>query len=164
MVINLMLHEFDFLTWLMGAPSKVIAYGIPFDSTHKNHVTSVLLYDDAYATVEGSAIMPTTFTFNMSARIVCEKGAIDFVPYVVQGEYKPTFVIYPDDGNEDLVTVEYSDEYQAVMAHVINVLRGQADNTIIHLDAAITSLQVALAAKESAEQEGKPVLLNEGVP
>lgn len=77
-VLDLMIHDFDVLNALLGAPRKIFARGRKSKHGAWDHVNATIEYANASASVEGSVMMPRQFPFTMSLKVLCERGAVEF--------------------------------------------------------------------------------------
>lgn len=94
-VLDLHIHDQDYIAWLAGAPKSVQACGIPGP---KGGVDAVLALgwghsSGARSSVEGSLSLSPAFPFNMALLVACEKATIRF-----DSALSPSLVVYPFEG------------------------------------------------------------------
>ena len=77
-VLDLMIHDFDIVNALFGAPRKIFARGRKSKYGAWDDVNTLIGYANASATVRGSVMMPRTFPFTMTLKVSCERGAVEF--------------------------------------------------------------------------------------
>jgi predicted dehydrogenase len=71
--VDLLIHDFDQMNWLLGTPRRVFAR-----APHSNHVLAVVDYDDAQGIAEGSMAMPTAYPFSSNVRVLAEDGVAEY--------------------------------------------------------------------------------------
>jgi predicted dehydrogenase len=94
-VLDLHIHDLDFIAWLVGSPKKVQSCGIPGP---QGGIDSILTLGWEHETgarsfAEGSLSLAPGFPFNMSLLVACEKATIKF-----DSGASPSLVLYPLDG------------------------------------------------------------------
>ncbi len=160
-ILNLMIHDIDYLCWLVGTPLAVTARGLPNPQAGWDQVFVSLEFDGMNAMIEGCGIMPASFPFSTSLHVVCDQSAVD-VNWSFGGEYPiSTVVVYPSSGQPETLTIPGYDPYEAECRYVADCVHGNADPAIISIDAACESLRVAVAAQMSLDQHGRRIALEE---
>jgi predicted dehydrogenase len=158
-ILDLMLHDIDYSCWLLGTPRTVTSRALAKPAGGWEHVFIALEYEDVSAAIEGSGIMPPSFPFSTSLRVVCEGGAIDLHWYW-GGEYPISEVkLYPQKGGPEILSIPDYDPYEAECRYFVDCIQGKADPGLLGIESAYASLGVALAAKRSLEQNGKRIEL-----
>ena len=158
-ILNLMLHDIDYVYWLLGKPLAVTSRGLKNPIRGWNHVSIMTEYENAIATVEGCGIMPSSFPFSTSLRVVGSDAAVDLKWYwggdmpVISMEY------YPKEGGPEMLSIADYDPYEAECRYFIDCIQGKTDSMRLSIEAARVSLGIALAAKESLEQNGERIIL-----
>ena len=78
-VIDLHIHDLDYLAWALGAPKSVTATGTETKGAIDRIMTLCEGHKNgAVSFAEGSLAMPAGFPFTMSLRTDCEDGAIEY--------------------------------------------------------------------------------------
>jgi UDP-N-acetylglucosamine 3-dehydrogenase len=164
-VIDLMIHDFDYLNWLFGLPKWVSAIGFVGPSGVQDHVFASLAYDGTCSLVEGSAMMPDSFPFSSMVRITCEKGVLEYSfraagPSVEMGQKTNVLTYFPYEGEAQQLETPQVNPYEAECAYFVDCMRGKIDSTSAPLtpEQARAALAVALAARESL-YSGAPATL-----
>jgi predicted dehydrogenase len=176
-VLDLQIHDLDFLRWTFGMPERVYCAGSRDAGGGLNHVFSILHWPSGLsALVEGSYLLqgdPMVFT----AKAVCERGSLDY------GLNLQSFEMHELDGKDagrtasdgpaTLVCYRTGEPPEAVMNQEADVLggafarevacfadlvRGRDRDDAPPVDEALDALRIALACKESAGR-GEPVRL-----
>ncbi|MBL8580744.1 MAG: Gfo/Idh/MocA family oxidoreductase, partial [Rhizobiaceae bacterium] len=77
-VMDLMIHDFDALNWVMGKPKSIYARGQEAAPGLWNHVHCMIDYGDAHGFAEGSEMMPKDYPFSCGLSVLCEGGKVEF--------------------------------------------------------------------------------------
>jgi predicted dehydrogenase len=72
-LVDLMIHDFDICTAVLGAPRRVHAVS----AAGGRHVRALVEHERGDAAVEGSHAMPPSFAFTAGLRVLCERGVLD---------------------------------------------------------------------------------------
>ncbi len=99
MAQDLHIHDADFARYLMGNPTEVKSGGVIDSDGLTDSITAVLKFDTASVTVEGSWSFPASFPFSMSFVARFEKAV------VYHNSATGEFILYPNDGNAENITV-----------------------------------------------------------
>jgi predicted dehydrogenase len=76
-VLDLCVHDFDVLNWLLGAPKSVFARGRQMRPGLWNDVHALLDYGETNGVVEGSQFMPQGYPFTSALKVLCEGGVVE---------------------------------------------------------------------------------------
>jgi len=156
-IVDLMLHDIDYLHWVFGKPISVTSRGLGNSKEGWNHVYIACEFKDMCAVVEGCGIMPTSFPFSTSLRVVGDEGAIDLNWYW-GGDYPISEAkFYPQKGEPEILSIPGYDPYEAECRYFIDCVQGKEDPNLLSIDSACDSLRIALAAKQSLERNGKRI-------
>jgi UDP-N-acetylglucosamine 3-dehydrogenase len=155
-ILNLMLHDIDYLSWTLGKPQAVTSRAL---EDPWKHVCIALEYEHCSAVIEGCGIMPPSFPFSTSLRVVCENGAID-MNWRWSGTAPISEVIhYPSNGDPKTLAIPGYDPYEAECRYFIDCVQGKADPELLGINSAIASLCIALAAKKSVRENDKRIIV-----
>lgn len=160
-IMNLMLHDIDYVYWLLGKPTAVTSRGLTNPGGGWHQVSIALEYPGANALVEGCGIMPPSFPFSTGLRLVGVDGAIDLNWH--WGGTKPVseVMFYPREGEAERLYTQDYDPYVAECRYFVDCLLGKADPNLLSIENACESLRIATAAKASLEQNGQRIVLEE---
>jgi predicted dehydrogenase len=158
-IIDLMLHDVDYLYWILGKPLAVTGRALGNPEKGWGQVFITLEYEDASAVIEGSGIMPPSFPFSTSLRVVCEEGAIDLNWYW-GGNFPISEVkMYPHNGDPAILSIPDYDPYEAECRYFVDCIHGDSDPKLLCIDTARESLYIALSARKSLKQNGMRIEL-----
>lgn len=141
-----MLHNFDFLTELMGAPETVFAVGA--GRGPESHVAAMLTHSDGFATVESSSMMPPRFPLNLGFSVAGENGTMIYDGRFGE-ETCERAVLYMGEGRPQELSFGGVDEYEEAIRHVADCIRSNRPSPVISIDHALASLRIADAVSRS---------------
>lgn len=156
--VDLMVHDFDQLNWLIGTPHRVFARAADA-GRGAGHVIAEVEYDRAVASVEGSMTMPGSYPFSAGIRVVCERGGVEHgfraAPAEdggnIGGDLQSFLRVYPAEGPVREIEVEAVDPWGAEIAYFVDcVERGQTVERATP-EQARDALKVSLATNRSLE-------------
>jgi UDP-N-acetylglucosamine 3-dehydrogenase len=157
-VIELGTFDFDYLNWLFGMPTAVFGTGVVGSTGAVEHAFISLEFgEDVRGLVEASAMMPRSFPFSTSVRVVCEKGALELDFRFVDGP-ESILTHYPKKGQAEVLNVPGHNPYEEECRYFVRCVRGEADPALLSTEAARNALRVSLAAQESLRSGGERVI------
>lgn len=157
--VDLAIHDFDQLNWLLGEPRRVFAR-----ASRAGHIVASVDYDEASGFVEGSMLMPKAYPFSSNIRVLCEGGVAEYAFSAAPAEDGGNIGasdaprglrLYPAGGEPATVEVESADPWGPEIAHFVDcVEHGRAPEQGTG-EQAKKALLVSLAANRSLES-GQP--------
>lgn len=153
--LNLLIHDFDYVSWLLGRPDSVYCRGISDHRGFVENAGSILEYSGVSVCLEAGVIMPKSFPFSTSMRIVCEKGSIDLDWHWGENGPVSSVTLYTDAGTPQKLDVADFDPYEAECRYFIESVNGHNDGSILGIESALISVKIAVLARESCRQGGK---------
>jgi predicted dehydrogenase len=154
-----MVHDFDQLNVLFGAPRTVFARALP---GARGHVQALVGYDGAEALVEASSAMPSSYPFSAGIRVLCERGAIEHEFRSVPagegniGAADESYVsIYPAGGEPERLELPGVEPWTAEIAYFAECIEQQRRPERGTPEQAYRALQVSLATVRSL-RSGRP--------
>jgi len=150
---ELMTFDFDFVQWLWGRPSRVTAAAAGGARGGAGEISALLEYDDGRsATVLASGIMPSGFPFSVGFRVVFECGAFEYGLVIEAGEFRATFVRYPEKGSPEQVSLPDRNPYEQELRLFANCIVGKADPTLLVPERAREALTLSIATQQSLRE------------
>lgn len=142
---NLMIHELDFVTWLLGTPNKITTSGVN-SKEGECHVITLLNYNDVVVEIQASSMMPRSYPFSVEYEAIFENGTIEFVENGYEDRTEKSLKLFTDKGME---TLELSNRncYEESINHVVECCEKNTPS-LLSIDAAIASLEIALKIKD----------------
>ncbi|ALC82633.1 MULTISPECIES: Gfo/Idh/MocA family protein [Bacillus] len=142
---NFMIHEIDFVTWLIGSPKQMTAAGLN-GKAGTSHVDALFHYDDTVVEVQCSSMMPGYHPFTVAYEAVFEDATVEYVENGHKDRSEMSLKLFTNDGQEE-VKVENSDCYAEAIKHVLECCEKDIP-TSLSIDDAIPSLEIAIEIKE----------------
>jgi len=161
-ILDLHIHDLDFLSWILGRPKKVVSSGIKTKTGAFDTALTMLIGQDAGAVshAEGSLAMPDGFPFTNQIMIVCESGSVLF-----DMTASPTLTVRPvgaPDEHPEIPTpvagtasaggnVSSLGGYYNEILYFLNCIRAKTHPETITPEDAAFAVRLCLAARKSAE-------------
>ena len=142
---KLMLHEFDFVTWLLGPSDDIISTGAQKDKD-KAHVETIMNYENSFVEIQCSSMMPEYHPFTTAYEATFENGTLE---YLENGYYNRTekfLKLFTDDCQQEIELSEV-DCYESAIKHVLECIEKDVPSKL-SIDEAIISLETALRVKD----------------
>ena len=163
-VIDMMIHDYDALNWIFGAPLAVSARGERNPrSGGFDQVQALIDYGDgASALVDGGMMMPESYPFSSRLEVLCERGALEYAfraggRSVEMGAGVNELTLFPNEGNPLRLAPAQIDPYVAECAYFIEAIRGGKGADRATPADGRRALAVALAARDSLERGGERI-------
>lgn len=161
--VDLLVHDFDQMNWLLGRPQRVFARAVGTGGAA--HVLALVEYEQGEGIAEGSMLMPGSYPFSSNIRVLCERGVAE---YAFRAEPAPEggnigaadpaargLRLYPSGGEPQTVPVESADPWGPEIAYFVEcVEQGRAPEQGTG-EQARDALRVSLAANRSLAS-GRP--------
>ncbi|MFW6287986.1 MAG: Gfo/Idh/MocA family protein [bacterium] len=148
-IMNFMIHNFDFITEIMAEPIEVSASGFEFGT--RSHAVSSLIFKNGFATIESSSIMPEGYPFSLGFDLICENGAITYKGQYGEDSFEGT-ILYKVKNQPKEISLEENDELNEAIKHVLNCIRENKQSPIISIEHAIKSLKIASIVSKSIKK------------
>lgn len=164
-VLDLHIHDLDFLISLFGKPKNLFARGIdnPRQGGLAHISTNIEFYSGQLGFAEAGWDFKGSFPFTMVFRILCKKGTIEWTfrsgKNLEERKRKPSMYIYRNDGSVEKPVTDQTDAYILECKYLIeSVINNTPVEKATFLDGK-KALELALASMESA-RKSKKIKLN----
>lgn len=174
-VVDLHIHDLDFIAWIMGKPKGIFASGLKSESGALNYVLTQGIEHEKGGGVsfaEGALGMPEKFPFTMTMKVVGDKGCLEFdsrdaeKPITIyQFGKEPEYPQIPQPKLPEIIpsaeaigNIQALGGYFVEIEYFVNCVKEDKMPEVVTPEEAKLALQLCLAAKESAET-GKIVTL-----
>jgi predicted dehydrogenase len=154
--IDLHIHDLDFVYSLLGRPVSVFATGARSEANAWDYIVTTLNYGKTKAVVEASYLMPDGFPFEMAFRLLGTEACAEY-RFRVGGQVderdsaSKELVVYRSNCEPEHPDCPKDDGYQAEIAYFVRCVAGKRDPTVATFRQAREVLEIATAAKQSAE-------------
>lgn len=142
---NLMIHDLDFVTWILGEPAAV-AVSSASKKNGECKVDACLKYDGITALVTASSMMPMSFPFTAGFHAIFENGAVDFNGEFPDGPPIKNTMLYLPERKEKL-ELNQANPYEAAIAHVVDCCQNGKESILGLADAA-AAIKLACKIRE----------------
>jgi Predicted dehydrogenases and related proteins len=153
-VIDLQIHDLDFIIWLLGRPGRLKSIGNKSKMGGYEQITTVMEHENgSVSCVEACNLMPSKHPFVARTRAVFEDGSVEF-----DTSAQKSFKVYKGQSDAEFPVLSGPDGYQNEIDYFIDCVDN--DKPILHVtpEEAMFSLYLALKTKESLDI-GKEIVL-----
>ncbi|MEX2216758.1 MAG: Gfo/Idh/MocA family oxidoreductase [Phycisphaeraceae bacterium] len=151
-ILDLHIHDTDFVQFLFGPPKAVSSRGYSKVTTAVDHVVTHYIYDDIPIVVaEGSWAMAEKFPFSMAYTINFEQATAVYT----MGSDHPLTLYRPGNAPEK-VELEKAMGYDLEIDNFLNCIKNGTKPTTVTLADAANTIRI-IEAEEKSVRTGKPV-------
>jgi UDP-N-acetylglucosamine 3-dehydrogenase len=156
-VLDLHIHDLDFMNLLFGKPLQATAIGMMHETGGWNHVISQITYGSGGASVEASSMLPQDYPFTAGLKLVCETGVIEYHfraggASFEQGRPLSYLLLHEDGKPSQPIPVEAGDGYYNELAYFIDCVKTGTPPSIVTPEDSRLAVQTALACRQSLEE------------
>lgn len=154
-LLDLLVHDFDLMNWILGTPASVVALGHQDARGGWDHVEVSLRYADhsTLAHVHGSQRMPEQYPFTAGLHVVGNLGALELSNRhdgsQIDGAADSSVVHYVDGEPPRHVDVSGEDPFVAQVRAFMAAVRDRQVPAGLGVTEAASALRTALAAQRS---------------
>lgn len=167
-VLDQMIHDYDVLNWIIGAPKSLVARGIqnPRSAGGFDQVQVMIDYGAASSLVDGGMMMPESYPFTSSLHVLCERGSFEYSfraggRSVEVGGSTNELMFYPNAGEPENLTVAGDDGYLGEVSYFAECIANGTPATRATPADARLALKVGLAAREAVARGGlEPIAID----
>lgn len=117
-MLDLHIHDVDFVNSLFGRPSRVQAVGTREEGEGVGQITATYTYPEGHTVcIDGGWCYPPTFPFRMGFRVACEKATFEF-----DSRIGPELHVHTDDGQQTTPELPGGDGYAAEFKYFVNCI------------------------------------------
>lgn len=142
---KLMLHEFDFVTWLLGPSDDILSTATQKDKD-KAHVETIMNYENSFVEIQCSSMMPEYHPFTTAYEAVFENGTLEYLENGYYNRTEKSLKLFTDECQQEIELSEV-DCYESAIKHILECLEKDVPSKL-SIDEAIISLETALKVKE----------------
>lgn len=159
-LLDLQIHDVDFVHWIFGHPETVSTHGIRSETGSWDHVWTSLGYGDRVAQVEASYLMPPSWPFSTGVRVQGSKGMLEY-SFGVQGnieereEAMHRFVRYEGESRTEL-DLPTADPFVEELRYFFDCVKARRKPLLCPPEESLQVMRVMEASRESVES-GQPV-------
>lgn len=151
-VIDLQIHDDDFLQWLLGTPHRLLTRG------SERHFFTTLEFVPAIAVAEAACDLPAGHPFVSTVRVRGEEGMIAYTftgggarPDSAPADAGAGLTLWLPDQGPRTITIPPTDPYTAEIQHFAECVQAGQSSAIVAPTVAVDALRIALAARRSLD-------------
>ncbi|NQU73958.1 MAG: Gfo/Idh/MocA family oxidoreductase [Candidatus Omnitrophica bacterium] len=142
-LLDLHIHDVDFIRWVFGKPQKILASGRK-GKTGISHIYASYLYKGFTVCAEGGWDMPASYPFNMYFSIVCEKATLEY-----DLSKNPPFTVFLNGGKTIIPKIKTTTGWQEEIDYFISLIKGNKKQTFIKDREVLDTLAIIEKEKQS---------------
>ncbi len=145
-LLDLHIHDVDFILSVFGTPNAVFARGMNMvsEGAPVDHVETSYLYGDMVCTAQGGWVMPDGFPFEMGFQVLGTKGLLVF-----SLARDPALQFYPADGEPMTPEYEAGTGYENELAYFVECIESGQPPERVTPQSARESVRIVKAEAES---------------
>lgn len=154
-LLDLHIHDSDFIQYLFGMPKSVNCKGIKGPSGGFDHVLTDFNYGDKkIINAEASWMMPKSFGFEMNFMVMFEKATV-----IYSSRQSPTLQVFPAECEVFSPGISDISGHMGEIRNFIDKIKGIDVPVVITPRQSLNSVRIVLAEKESAKTSREVVVL-----
>ncbi|HPF16538.1 MAG TPA: Gfo/Idh/MocA family oxidoreductase [Thermotogota bacterium] len=138
LVCDMMIHNLDFVSELLGVPNEVNAKGL---ETKNSQVYATLIYKDALAMVEATSLLHRTAPFQIGFTVIFEKGSIHFTGEYGEQIHEKMDLFTPEKATK--IEIPGRNEYEVLIREVIKSVEKDTSLPSLSLESAGKAMSIA---------------------
>lgn len=162
-MLDMQVHDTDFVYWLLGPPQEVYAAGLRSPAGSWDQVTSLLRYPNSIATLESTYLMPVAWPFTCGIRVTGSRGCLEF-SFRVGGNVEQreqadsSLLLYANDGTITEPAVSKDDMYVAQLRYFVECVARKLSPAQCPPEETLEVMKIMRACQQSLST-GTPVHL-----
>jgi predicted dehydrogenase len=159
-LLDLQIHDVDFVHWIFGNPEMVCTQGIRSEAESWDHVWTSLNYGDRVAQLEASYLMPPSWPFSTGIRLEGSKGCLEY-SFGVQGNIEERekaahqFIHYEGE-RSTMIEVPSADPFVEELRYFFDCIKAGHKPLLCAPEESVQVMRVIEASRQSVES-GRPV-------
>lgn len=144
---NLMIHELDFVTWVLGSMEPNLVWGTDGGKSDQALVRAIFQQPNVSVEILVSSQMPTSYPFSVGYEAYFEQGKLIYQESDnMNGAVESSLIEYTAAGKQDLL-LEPANPYEKSMEHALQCLL-EGRSSIIELDHAMQAIELAISIEK----------------
>jgi predicted dehydrogenase len=168
-ILDLQIHDLDFLSWTFGRPQQVYCAAARSTDGGLNHTYVTLRYSSGMVAMAESSYMLQGDPMVFTVKAICERGTLDYGLHLEQfamhvlehsaacstrGTRPETLVCYRPSQEPEILAWQDPDVlgavFKAQLSYFVDCAQGKIPNSVAPVQEALEALKLALAARVSA--------------
>jgi UDP-N-acetylglucosamine 3-dehydrogenase len=154
--LEALIHDMDYLGWVLGTPLSIHAQGIKAPSESWGQMQCLIEFaNGGHAQSEASYLVPLSFPLSMYLRVLAEKGTVVFEfrgALSSRGASTRNLMVTRVGGTPEVLDVSASDAYESQISYFLRCIETGQQPELGTAKQATQALAMILAAARSAAQ------------
>ena len=155
-LLDLQVHDVDFIHWILGHPQSVYTVGIQAATGSWDHVHTTLTWSHAQASIQASYLMPESWPFTTSIYVLGSEGALEYTFRVganiqERDQASHFFRLYKSDGTVSEPTASAEDMFVAQLRYFARCVEERQPPRVCPPEETCQIMQVMTASRQSAD-------------
>jgi len=156
LVFDLMIHDIDYVVWLLGKPDTVAGEIVSDKDGLPIHAKARLFYENRTVDMFASWGMPAGFADGNVAYSLEIIGENQMIYFDEQGQY-----VWTDDSGRQEFIVDMEDPYKAELQYFAECCEKKMEPARCEISSVLESMEVARAIERSAQEQRKITMIDE---
>ncbi|MEA3401777.1 MAG: Gfo/Idh/MocA family oxidoreductase [Armatimonadota bacterium] len=154
-LLDLHIHDVDFILSLFGTPNALLSRGINImsEGAPVDHVETTYVYTDMVCSAQGGWVMPDSFPFNMAYQVLGTEGLLTF-----SVNEDPPLRMYPFDGEPYTPDYEPGTGYERELAYFVQCVEEGVAPERVTPESARQSVRLVMAEADSIQRREKVII------
>jgi predicted dehydrogenase len=146
-VVDLQIHDLDFISWIMGSPSSLKSAGVKSEYGGWENVHTIMHHKGGMiSSIEACNLMPRGYGFRAKFKLLFTEGCIEF-----DSGLQKSLVVYNKEKPPEYPVLDSCDGYQNEIDYFIECVVNDREITAVTPGDARNALYLALKSMESLE-------------
>ena len=154
-VLEALIHDIDFIGWLIGKPSKIDAIGLKHASGAVGQIQCLLRFPEGQqASCEASYLVPLTFPLSMYLRLLAEEGTLVYEfrgALSAAGTSSRSLILTRTGQQPQVVDVNIGDAFEALVTYFLECVETDKQPQLGSLEQAVQALETIQEVKASIQ-------------
>ena len=164
-LLDLQIHDVDFIHWILGHPQSVYTAGIQAPTRSWDHVHTTLAYPQAQVSIEATYLMPDSWPFTTGIRVLGNEAALEYTFCVganIQEREQASHIFrwYKSNGTVSDLSAPDEDMFTAQLRYFVGCVADRQPPCLCPPEETCQVMQVMTASRQSAES-GQVITLDE---
>jgi len=153
-LLDMQVHDTDFVYWLLGSPEGIYAAGIQSATGSWDQVCTTLLYPHAVATMEATYLMPDVWPFTCGIRVSGSRGCLEYSFRVVgnveqREQANSSLLMYANDGTVTEPAVSKEDMYGVQLRYFVECAAHKQSPSLCPPEETLEVMRIMSACQQS---------------
>ena len=139
-VTDLMIHDIDFVSYLLGSTDKVQVAKV-VGTEGQCAVSAICTYDNAFAEINASSMMPYGYPFAVSYEVIFEQAVVRYFEDGYENRLDAKLTVFTENKQEEIPLIQ-NNCYEKCLNYVLQIIK-TSKIPINDVSEAVKSLEIA---------------------